>query len=128
MAFLHCHNCDWSQDDFWDFSFGRYGYWRIPFTKISWSYNPISCFMSHVFDKKGYWFPRRIQYDRYCIEDLGWKRADPHSWWLIWYQFKRMLRKFKRQKWRTEKAFRRDRILKLAYCPSCGSRDHFDID
>lgn len=18
MAFLHCHNCDWSQDDFWE--------------------------------------------------------------------------------------------------------------
>lgn len=21
MAYVHCHNCDWQQDDFWDVSF-----------------------------------------------------------------------------------------------------------
>lgn len=99
MAYLHCHHCHWSQDDFWDFSFGRYGY------------------------------PRRIEHDKCCIQDYGWKRFDPHSWWLIWYQFKRILRKFKNQKWWTEKSFRRDhRVLKLAYCPNCGSKTDFDID
>jgi hypothetical protein len=26
MAFLHCHNCSWSQDDFWDESYNPFAY------------------------------------------------------------------------------------------------------
>lgn len=130
MAYLHCHtkNCNWSQDDFWDFSFGKYGYWTIPFTKIGWGYNPFSLFLSYVFTKKGYWWPRRIMYDRYCMKDHGWTRPDPHSWWLAWQEFKRIFKAFKRQKWWTERDFKRDHRLRIARCPNCSRSDNFDID
>lgn len=132
MSYLHCHTkgCNWSQDDFWDFSFGRHGYWTVPlpFIKLGWRYNPFSVFLSYVFTKKGYWFPRRIMHDRNCMADYGWKRPDPHSWWLAWYQFLRIFRSFKRQIWWTEKAFRKDHKLGKAACPNCCSKDEFDID
>lgn len=128
MAYLHCHRCHWSQDDFWDFSFGRHGYWTIPFTKISWGYNPFSVFLSYVFTKKGYWWPRRIMHDKYCMVENKWKRRDPHSWWLAWWEFTKIFWRFKRQMWWTECDFERDYRLGIAKCPNCGGKNEFDID
>lgn len=130
MSFLHCHTkgCNWSQDDWWNFSFGRYGYWKFPFTRYGWAYNPFSVFLSNVFTKKGYWFPRRIKFDRGCMEENKWKRIDPHSWWLAWREFKKIFWRFKRQKWWTEKTFKKDYAKGIAVCPNCGSSDEFDID
>jgi len=120
MAYLHCHSCDWSQDDFWSFGFHKYGYfWR-------WGYNPISYFLSIVFSwKYGYWRPQRREFDAWLAKDLGWKRNDPHSWWLIWFHFKKMLKSFKRQKWWTWKSWQK--YKDTAICPQCGDRN-FDID
>jgi len=55
MSFLHCHSCDWGQDDFWDFSFKKY------------SYNPIKSFF-------GYSLPRWIKprwEDHHPTEAIG---------------------------------------------------------
>ena len=123
MAYLHCHDCDWSQDDFWDFSFGKYGYWGIS-RKLMWRYNPISCFLSYVFTKRGYWFPKRIDHDDFTAKECGWKRRDPHSWWLAWRGLKRTVRKFRTQEWWTHKAFEEE-INKV--CPKCNSTN-LDID
>jgi len=127
MAFLHCHSCHWSQDDFWNFRIGRNGYWKIPFIKLYWKYNPISCFLMYVFKKNGYWFPKRIKFDEYVIKERSWKRKDPHSWFLILYEFKRMIRKFKRQKWWIYKNWKKDYDAGKAKCPNCG-KINFDID
>lgn len=119
MAYLHCHKCGWSQDDFWDFSFGKHRYfWH-------WGYNPISLFLLCVFGKKGYLKPRRIKFDSYVAKEYGWKRIDPHTWYLVWYELCRTIKKFKRQKWWTNRAFRKD---KNAICPKCKSDEGFDID
>lgn len=64
MSYLHCHSCNWGQDDFWSFKWGKYGYWKLPVIKLGWAYNPVSCFLSHVFTKRGYWRPRRIKHDK----------------------------------------------------------------
>ncbi len=129
MAYLHCHtkNCHWSQDDFWDFSFDKYGYWKFPFIGRGWGYNPFSLFMSYIFTSRGYWYPRRIMHDKNCMEDHGWTRPDPHSWFLAWRQFKDIFWRFKRQVWWKEKDFKRDHKLGIAKCPNCG-KDDFDID
>lgn len=128
MAFLHCHKCPWSQDDFWSFKIGKSGYHRLWPTKFYMAYNPISVFLAHTFGKHGYWRPRRVHFDKYVAIENKWKRSDPHSWWLILREFKRMISKFKNQKWWTERAFQRDRRLKIAACPNCGSKEDFDID
>lgn len=134
MAFLHCHNCGWSQDDFWSFKFGKWGYFTlIEFgnIRISWKYNPISCFLTHLFGKYGYLKPRRIKFDHNVMDESGWKRIDPHSWWLIWYEFKRMIVRFKKQTWWTYESFKKDRNKYSKYewppCPKCGKQE-LDID
>jgi|GEM_PF-2423237 len=116
MAYLHCHSCNWSQDDFWDFSFYK--------TKkgIRWSYNPFSVFIDYIERNIK---PRRIKFQDSVKEDYGWKRTDPHSWFLIYYEFKRMIRKFKHQKWWTYEDWKKDKAT--AVCPNCGDRN-FDID
>ena len=118
MAYLHCHTkgCCWSQDDWWDFSFGKYG----------WAYNPFSVFLSYVFGYKGYWFPRRIEFDSNWAKENNY-RIDPHSWWLAWREFKKIFWKFKRQKWWTEKSWKKDYKAGKAVCPDCG-QVNFDID
>jgi hypothetical protein len=133
MAFVYCHakNCNWSQDDFWDFSLDiKYGGY-FSFCGIGWKYNPISEFLSYVlgqrfprYAKHGYWWPRRIMHDKYCMKDYGWSRPDPYSWYLIWYEFKKMCRKFHKMKWRTYLSFEKD---PNKVCPVCGS-DDLDID
>lgn len=109
MAYVHCHQCGWSQDDFWDFSWRKYGYWH------GWRYNPFSCFLSYV---DSYIKPRRITFDKWVAKESGWKRIDPHSWWLIWDRFKSMIKKFIKQKWWFEDSYYKDKKKK---CPCCGN-------
>lgn len=129
MAYVHCHSCHWSQDDFWDFKLkiGRYGgyfdFIRWPI-RVGWGYNPFSVFFSYVFGRRGYWWPRRIDHDDFCAKDNGWGRRDPHSWWLIGWAFRRMLRTLKNQRWRTFEDLKKDKDQR---CPECGS-DDLDID
>jgi hypothetical protein len=119
MAYLHCHTegCGWSQDDFWNLK-GFY-FWKI-------GYNPLSVFLSYTFGYKGYWKPRRMDHNSSVIKDYGWSRRDPHSWYLIWYQLKRMIMKFFEMKWWTQKSWEKANA-KGAACPKCGERN-FDID
>lgn len=121
MAYVHCHNCDWSQDDFWDFSWGCYGYWH------GWRYNPFSLFLRYVGD---YWWPRVIEFDVGWAEEQGWPSHHRHSWRLLWDQFVRIPRKFRKQKWWTYKVWERaiDRnVGKWPACPHCGAQA-LDID
>jgi hypothetical protein len=114
MAYVHCHNCDWSQDDFWDFRF-----WRRH------SYNPISYFLRRVIGwKDGLWRPRRTRHDHWYAVEQKWKRDDPHSWYLVWWLLKRMCRSFKHQHWWTWTGYWTD---KRKVCPSCGS-PKLDVD
>jgi hypothetical protein len=62
------------------------------------------------------------------MEENGWKRPDPHSWFLVWEQFKEIFRRFKKQVWWTNEAFQKDHKLGIAKCPNCGRKDQFDID
>lgn len=118
MAYLHCHTkgCGWSQDDFWSLRGGYF--WKI-------GYNPLSVFLSYVFGYKGFWYPRRVKCDTSVIEDYGWRRSDPHSWWLIWYEFKKIFSRLKRMKWWTWKSWKKAKAT--ANCPECNQRN-FDID
>lgn len=123
MAYLHCHKCDFSQDDFWDFKpkFKK----KFPF--IGFGYNPISYIICYIGD---YWKPRRVQCDIEEIEYCKWKRRDPFSWWILWWEIKRIAKGFKRQKYWTynswQKAIKKN-SGKWPNCPKCGT-NNLDID
>jgi hypothetical protein len=117
MAYLHCHACDWAQDDFW-----------------SRTYNPFTKFLD---DLRWLWRPRLIAFDDYIFPDLirftrvpvlrwkGKKGTTCFSWnWLL-LEVVKEARVAWRQKWWTWGAW--ERAKKTAVCPGCGKRA-FDID
>jgi len=78
MAYIHCHSCDWSQDDFWDFKIHKYGWYDgyNLFKKYGWGYNPIKMLID---DFKHWGFPRWISFDsegakkyRHKIKKRNW--------------------------------------------------------
>ena len=119
MAYLHCHSCDWSQDDFW--------------TR---RYNPITKFWDMV---KWLWRPRTLEIDDWLVADLEeytkvsvWRfkgasrgQVRVFSWDWLWLEFVKNWRLFRAQKWWTWKAWKKARGN--AVCPECGEKD-FDID
>lgn len=118
MSYLHCHSCDWSQDDFWS---KRYN----PLTKV-WD------------DLKWLWKPRIIGIDPYGIKDLikythvpiiRKKGNNPpgkvFSWnWLI-LELVKEIKIFLHQKWWTYSHWQKNKDL--AVCPKC-KKSNFDID
>lgn len=129
MAFVHCTRCNWEQDDFWNFKI-QFGCGYFKFFNIGWGYNPISLFFSHVFGQtfpkyfsQGYLIPRRIKFDKVWVMGNGWGRNDPHSWFLIWFEFKKMIKKLKKMHWWTENSFRNS---KNKSCPKCGAEVWID--
>lgn len=97
MSYIHCHNCDWEQDDFW-----------------GWRYNPVSCFLRDV---AYYLKPRRIQFDSNVAGEMGWTRTDLHSWYMIVLSERKMFRRIFRQKWWTYRDWKRAKDRNI--CPSC---------
>lgn len=70
MAYLHCHSCDWGQDDFWSLRF-RFR-WK-KFSKSWWKlgldfgYNPISKIINDI---KWLWRPRWFSLDTCIVAEL----------------------------------------------------------
>ncbi len=111
MAYLHCHNCSWSQDDF--------------YTR---GYNPITKIKSTF---KSWGKPRYVKFDSWWIKETGIMAKSDNSvfsWWVLWYDLKRKVRSMFRMKWWTWKSFHKDKELGMAKCPKCNSDKDFDID
>lgn len=124
MAYLHCHSCDWSQDDFW-----------------SWSYNPLTKIWSDV---KWLARPRVMSLDDRIVNDITEytgvrvrRSCGKHpgqikvfSWqWLIVEAVKDW-KIFRAQSWWTWESWKsawEKRTADKPLCPSCGEQN-FDID
>ena len=119
MAYLHCHSCDWSQDDFYT---KRYN----PLTKIwddiKWLWKPkiISLQQDIVDDLVGYTHVPVLRW-----QDSDWSGYRFFSWnWLL-LELVKDIRVAYRTKWWTWKSWKKARDT--AVCPKCGDRN-FDID
>jgi len=138
MAFLHCHSCGWSQDDFYDIELAvKYHRWRKSWWKfgISFGYNPITKIWNDI---KWLWKPRWIFLDDWILFDImrytgikvnvEWMesgRSRVFSWdWLV-VEIVKDWKVFREMKWWTYNSWKRDRDN--AVCPKCGKRA-FDID
>ena len=123
MAYLHCHNCGWEQDDFWN--------WKIKWDKLlKWhsrpfGYNPLSLILE---DFVTYRKPRRIKFDKYAAIDMGFKSNNIHSWSMLRYNSKRHFRRLFTQKWWTYESWVKDQNAGMAECPGCRSKEDCDID
>jgi len=117
MAYLHCHSCDWSQDDFWDWKWA-WKFWRHK----ALGYNPISSLIDCILT---YSKPRYINYDWEFANDYGFKTPKIHSWRMLLFEISRLYQQFTTMEWGTFKAWKKHKLL--AICPKCGARN-FDID
>jgi len=99
MAFVHCHGCNWEQDDFWD-----------------WGYNPIRCLWACI---------RDYAWPKICIFDPpphSYGRV--FSWIVLWKECGRVLRRVPRQVWWTYNSWKRAtaKLGRWPHCPKCDSR------
>lgn len=129
MAYLHCHteNCNWSQDDFWYYSF-KWKDWK-QFLTLKWNYrpfgyNPMSILIEDIGE---YVKPRRIGMDSYWAKEQRLKTNKIHSWWFIKEGIKRYFRVKKNMVYKTYDEYMLDKKLGYAKCPKCGL-SNFDID
>ena len=115
MAYLHCHSCDWGQDDFW--------YWKFkPNSTRLFGYNPLSLMIEDVLL---YSKPRIIKYDSDYMKEQGWKGIGVFSWRVMVRSIYRHFRRLFTQKWWTYEGWKK--VGHLAVCPNCGEHN-FDID
>jgi hypothetical protein len=131
MAYLHCHNCGWSQDDFWEYRFDKKA-WKEFFTfkwqKRPFGYNPHSILLEDIAE---YIKPRFIIMDSHWAKENSLKSNRVHSWWFIKEGFKRFKRVRKNMLYKTQEHLSIDWDLNsLDPCPKCGNIDkkYFDID
>lgn len=119
MSYLHCHSCDWSQDDFY-----------------SKGYNPITKIWSDI---KWLWKPRMIKFDsmfvkidakelmKYTHVHIFFKNNKCFSWNWFLLEIIKDLKIGLKQKWWTYKSWKKDKDNGVAKCPKCG-QVNFDID
>jgi len=120
MGFIHCHACGWSQDDFW-----TWPRWNKYLKRIQWGYNPLTRLVSAI---KEYGWPRWISFDRWLVEEQGWRangRGQVFSWSVLYSRIRSLWRDIVNMHWFTEKAWKRDR---RPICPKCKRADSLDID
>lgn len=118
MAYLHCHNCDWSQDDFWDEK----------------GYNPISTLKDDI----EYLFRDKVYFDG-SIKDSLKKygnielKEDENGHYItgkeyVIHEMERSIARIKHMVWTTNAEFEKDYKDGIAKCPKCKCKNEFDID
>ena len=111
--YLHCHSCDWSQDDFYTKGYNPLIRMR---DSIRWTIRPRILKLDHYEPRnmaKSVWTP------------IFYKGGEVFSWnWLV-VELERDIRSFLHMKWRTKEIW--DKVKHKATCPNCGARN-FDID
>jgi len=113
MAYLHCHDCDWSQDDFWS----EDGWSPEVSMKNDWEYT----------------FRDKIYMDENFFEEAGLQdkmHKDDEGCWisgqdLLAFELRRCARKVEEMAVRTYEEWKK--VRSTFVCPECGSKN-WDID
>ena len=110
MAYLHCHKCHWSQDDF-------YGE----------EYNPARYLMDWneiLFGNK------RNKLDEIFTDDAEFVRENGliTTREVLAQEYEKFAKRIREMKWITYEDFKHDESEGIAICPKCGSKNDFDID
>ena len=112
MAYLHCHNCNWSQDDFWNKEKG---------------WNPIDSLK----DFREYIFEDKMHFDKYAIEDMGLEpKRDEEGYYItgqeyVANQLRATANSIENMALKTNEEWKK--VKDTFVCPECGSKN-LDID
>ena len=118
-AFLHCHNCEWGQDDFWEHG----------------GYNPISYFRERADEWEANLFKDKVGMERDALEGMGISadqiegehgEATAFGPTVVAAEIRSLADSIDKMKWRTEAEWKRG--MEGATCPSCGGSFEPDID
>jgi hypothetical protein len=107
MAYLHCHNCGWSQDDFWDKNY------NVVRSLLDWEDSLLGEKFNEIFPGNS---NRENNLSRFTFKEVIARELEHHA------------NIIRNMKWRTDVEFQRDYKLGIAKCPHCGSKKDFDID
>ena len=100
MAYLHCHNCDWSQDDFWDKSYNPFAFLEYAWGSQLLEKNLDERFPGESMDKRTW---REV-----LVQEAEWAVS-----------------KVKEMKYRTMEEFKKENPDRI--CPQCKQKE-LDID
>lgn len=136
MAYVHCHNCNWQQDDFWSFR----GYNPLRFflkNDLPWLWKPrwiagdreflrkgrIASFFTRVQDKV--WTqpengPKCADKDGNIVGPTPYKEYSQHSWFMLAWAATHKVKRLFTQRWWTYEAWRHDCEKGIGDCPKCG--------
>ena len=119
MAFLHCHNCDWSQDDFWyRTKEGKVSYMSLQIDRIQEFVDQLEVAMDD---------PNKRMvtgYDQQFFEDYFGTKKEVDVRQFVAYFLERIAKSIRNMYWMTEQDYFNDSDKR---CPKCGSSD-LDID
>jgi hypothetical protein len=107
MAYLHCHNCDWSQDDFWCESYNP-----LRYLVEAWEKTLLNKDLEQQFTNDAGFIERHgdLSYRDFLIMECG-----------------RAARKIGEMVWRTQEEFIATGSFAGNACPNCGKHE-LDID
>lgn len=108
MAYLHCHSCEWSQDDFWHEG-----------------WNPVVAFQRDLDDLLYGDLDAIIQMDPQFLKDRGYTQEQFTRRKHILHHLSQIWQCVNNMKYRTEEEYREKNPERK--CPSCGERA-LDID
>lgn len=110
MAYLHCHNCGWSQDDFYDENYNPAKY------LLSWN--------NYLFGKDKHRLDEPFTDDSQFIEENGNITCRE----VLAREYEKFAKTIRNMKWVSFEDFKKDCENGVAVCPKCGRKDEFDID
>ena len=128
MAYLHCHNCGWSQDDFWNYNLSKKSFKKLfllKWTERPLGYNPESILLEDIVENIK---PKFIKMDSHWSKENGYKSNKIHSWEFIRRGIKRYRKVRKNMLFKTHQDFKKANREKNVCCPSCGDYKNWDID
>jgi len=110
MAYLHCHKCNWSQDDFYHTG-----------------YNPAKYLMDwneSLFGDNHHKLDEPFTDDSQFISEYGNITLRE----VLALEYEKFANRIRKMKWVTDADFKADFAAGIAKCPKCGSMEDFDID
>jgi hypothetical protein len=116
MAYLHCHNCDWAQDDFWD----KEGYNPIKFMQ-----DQYESFLEDLFKDKVYSDTEILKEAGILAgEDEKGAYADGRAY--VAWQLRARADMIEKMAIRTNDEW--EKLKENFICPGCWKSDSVDID
>lgn len=108
MAYLHCHNCDWEQDDFW-----------------SKTYNPIHCLLDDESDLLNKDLSGDMRMDRNFMKEHGFVGKFVTVREYILFRIEQIKKRIIGMKYRTMEEYKKSNPERI--CPIC-KQQNLDID